>query len=157
MAVNLKDVPVIGVIGRGEPDARLEELAEEVGMWIAHRGAVLVNGGLDGVMKASARGCKRKGGLTIGFLPSTSRRDANPYIDIAIPTGMGDMRNILIVRASHGLIAVGGGYGTLSEIAIALKNGKPVVGLDTWDLPDITKARDPEEAVDVILKTIKDA
>ncbi len=156
--MNLRDLPLIGVVGSGDATTRLEELAEEVGMWIAHRGAVLVNGGLDGVMKASARGCKRRGGLTIGFLPGTSRRDANPYIDIAIPTGMGDMRNILIVRASVGLIAVGGGYGTLSEMAIALKNGKPVVGLDTWNLPDgIIRARDPEEAVDVILKTTEDA
>ncbi len=157
MAVELKDLPVIGVVGSGEPDARLEELAEKVGMWIAHRGAVLVNGGLDGVMRASARGCKRHGGITIGFLPGTSRRDANPYIDIAIPTGMGEMRNILIVRASRGLIAVGGGYGTLSEIAIALKIGKPVVGLNTWDIPGIIKAKDPEDAVDVILKNIRDA
>ena len=145
----MKGYRLIGVIGSGEEDSLLNSLAEEVGGLIAQRGRVVVNGGLGGVMQASARGCKKNGGLTIGILPGYNADDANPYIDIAIPTGMGEMRNMLIVRTASVLIAIGGGYGTLSEIALALKIGKPVVGLNTWEMiPDIIVAKDPVDAVD---------
>jgi uncharacterized protein (TIGR00725 family) len=146
---------LIGVVGSAEEDTELARISEEVGVNIARRGCVLVNGGLGGVMLASAKGSKEAGGLTIGILPGCDIKEANPYIDIPIPTGMGEMRNVLIVRASRGLIAVGGGYGTLSEIALALKAGKPVVGLKTWAVSkDIVPAENPRQAVDFLLKAI---
>lgn len=109
-------------------------VAEEVGAEIALQGAVLVCGGLGGVMEAACRGARSQGGLTIGILPGEDRDEANDYVDVAIPTGMGEMRNALIVRAADAVIAVSGEFGTLSEIALALKLGKRVVGLATWEL-----------------------
>lgn len=123
---------LIGVIGGGDCDLEIEGIAEEVGRGIARQGAVLINGGLGGVMEASARGAKREGGLTIGILPGSSPQEANPYIDIPITTGLGDMRNFLIIRSASSVIAINGGYGTLSEVAIALKIGRPVIGIRTW-------------------------
>ena len=100
-------------------------------------------------MEGSARGAKVAGGLTIGLLPGTKKEEANRYIDIAIPTGMGDMRNALIVRASTGLIAIGGSMGTLSEIALALKAGKPVVGINSWDVSEeIIEAKGAKDALE---------
>jgi uncharacterized protein (TIGR00725 family) len=124
----------VGVVGAG--DAAEDELAtaEEIGAKLAQRGATLVCGGLGGVMEAACRGAKSAGGVTVGILPRLSRADANRYVDVAIPTGMGELRNGLVVRASDVLIAVAGEYGTLSEIAFALKTGVPVVGVSTWDL-----------------------
>lgn len=143
----------IGVIGTGERKEPYYSLAYEVGRLVAKNGAVLVCGGLGGVMEAAARGASEAGGVSIGILPGISRAEANQYITYAIPTGMGEMRNALIVRTSDVLIAVGGGSGTLSEIALAVKTGKPVIGLKTWqakneesELPLMT-AGDPEEAV----------
>ena len=148
--MSVKDV--IGVIGSGEEDPGLNELAREVGSLIADAGYALINGGLAGVMEASARGAQETGGLTIGLLPGTERSAANPYIEVAIPTGIGDMRNALIVRASIGLIAIGGGAGTLSEIAMAIKADRPIVGLSTWDISDkIIEAKDPKDAVHKLL------
>ena len=142
-------VPVkIGLIGAADCSERGWDLAVRVGALVAERKAVLVCGGLGGVMKAGAKGAFEAGGLTIGFLPGTSDRDANPYIVIPISTGMMQARNLLIVRASDALIAVEGGYGTLSEIGLALNQGKTVVGLDTWQhIPGIHHAGDPEDAV----------
>jgi len=143
---------IIGVIGTGLEDSELDAIAFEVGALIAKEGLVLVNGGLGGVMLASARGCKDKGGTTVGILPGLDPRDANPYIDIPIATGLGEMRNLLIVRAASVLIAVGGGYGTLSEIALALKTSKSVIGINTWDISSkIIKAAGPAEAVKTAL------
>jgi len=146
---------LIGVVGSGEADRRLMELSVKVGGLVASAGFSLVNGGLGGVMEGSARGCREAGGLTIAFLPGHTQSAANPYVDIAIPTGMGEMRNALIVRAAAGLIAIGGGYGTLSEIAFAHKTGKPVVGLSTWDVSELTvRAATPEEAMEALLAAI---
>ena len=143
---------MLGVIGSGDENKNLNEQARLVGSLIAEAGYALINGGLGGVMEASARGAKEAGGLTIGLLPGSSRGDANPYIEVIVPTGMGDMRNALIVRASQGIIAIGGGAGTLSEIALALKADKPIVGLGTWDISEkITRARDPKEAFSKLL------
>ncbi len=148
---------IIGVIGTGESHPVTDRVAEEVGREIGRLpGAVLVNGGLGGVMEASARGAKRAGGITVGILPGYRPEDANPYIDIPLPTGMGEMRNFLIVRASQVLIAVGGGFGTLSEIAIALKMGRKVIGIDTWKVSDeIDTARDGKEAVEKAVRYIE--
>ncbi len=149
---------IVAVIGGNRCSKEMARVAEAVGRELAKRGAILICGGLGGVMEAACRGAKAKGGLTIGVLPGTSRHDANPYVDIPIVTGMGEARNVIIVRTAQAVIAVDGEYGTLSEIAHALKMGKPVVGLNTWELAkagrevrDIVVAKSPEEAVEKAL------
>jgi uncharacterized protein (TIGR00725 family) len=129
------DDPIyVAVVGAGEADAELMATAEEVGRGLGAAGAVVVCGGLGGVMEAACRGAKAAGGTTLGILPDLRRAGANRFLDIAIPTGMGEMRNALIVRTADVVLAVGGEFGTLSEIAFALKTGVPVVGIDTWEL-----------------------
>lgn len=124
----------LAVVGPSRAPVHLADLAREVGAAVAGAGAVLVTGGLGGVMEAACRGARSAGGLTVGLLPGENRSAANPWLDVAIPTGLGEARNALVVRAADAVIAVGGQYGTLSEIALALKAGKPVVGLATWQL-----------------------
>lgn len=146
---------MIGVVGSGADDPELNAIAEEVGSLIAKGGHILVNGGLGGVMEASARGARAGGGTAVGILPGLDRLGANQYIDVAIPTGLGEMRNMLIIRAAGAVIAIGGGYGTLSEIALALKLKKPVVGLRTWDVSEeIIPAATPSEALTRALEAI---
>ena len=142
----------VAVVGPGE--ASEEELvrAEAVGRLLGDAGAVVVCGGLGGVMEAVARGASTAGGQVVGILPGRERDDANAYVTVAITTGMGEMRNTLVVRSADALIAVGGAYGTLSEIAFALRTGVPVVGLGTWDLDDVIDAPDPEAAVALALE-----
>ena len=144
----------------GSGDAPPPDLAaaERVGRTLAARGAVVVCGGRGGVMEAACRGAKEGGGTTLGILPGLDRADANPYVDVAVPTGLGEARNALVVRAADALIAVGGEWGTLSEIALAKRAGKRVVGLGTWELSragrpvdGIVAASDPEEAVELAL------
>lgn len=142
---------VIAVVGAGSAGADMLNAAEAVGRAIAERGAMLVCGGLGGVMEAAAKGAKSAGGTTIGILPQPYRHDANPYIDVPIATGFGEGRNVFIIRTADVVIAVGGEYGTLSEIALALKSGKAVIGLSTWDIKGILKADSPEHAVDLAL------
>lgn len=145
----------VGVIGGGVCDNKTEMIAEEIGRELALRGVTLLCGGLGGVMEASARGAKRQGGTTIGILPGNSREDANRYIDFQIVTNMGHARNAIIAASSDALIAVGGEYGTLSEIAIALKMGKRVVVIESkWGIEGTIKATDPQEAVDFALNAI---
>jgi len=146
---------IIGVIGAGTADASLIGIAQEVGRLIANRAALLVCGGLGGVMEAAARGAKAAGGTTIGILPQATKEMVNPYIDVPVATGFGEGRNIVLVRTSDALIAIGGEYGTLSELAFALKMGKPVIGINTWDIQGITKADTPEAAVDSAFKLLK--
>jgi uncharacterized protein (TIGR00725 family) len=146
--------PVIAVIGNGLEDDTLNALAEQTGYLIAESGCVLVNGGLAGVMRASAKGAKARGGDDSLFPDDPGA--ANQYIDIPIATGLGEMRNLLIVRSAAVVIAIGGGYGTLSEIALALKASKPVIGLKTWEVSsDITKATDAPGAVRSALAFLK--
>jgi len=149
---------IVAVIGAGQCSKEMEQVAESVGRELARRGVTLVCGGLGGVMEAACRGAKSEGGLTIGILPGLSRREANPYVDIPVATGLGEARNIIVVRTSQAVIAVDGEYGTLSEIAYALKLGIPVVGLNTWQLAKegrlvsaIVEAATPAEAVDKAL------
>ena len=144
--------PWIAVCGAGE-DAGDAELgaAEEAGAAIAEAGAVLVCGGLGGVMEAACRGAKDAGGTTVGILPGTDRAAANPFVDVAVATGLGEARNALVVRAADAVVAIGGGYGTLSEIALALKAGKRVVGLETWDVDGVEVADSPDAAVEAVL------
>lgn len=144
----------IGVIGSAEAPPEILEMARKVGREIAKRGAILVCGGRGGVMEAAAKGVWEEGGLAVGILPGTTRKEANPYLFVAVVTGMGEARNAVVVRSSDAVIAISGGYGTLSEIALALKIGTPVIGLNTWQLtaPDgsgghLLLAKSPEEAV----------
>jgi uncharacterized protein (TIGR00725 family) len=137
----------IAVIGPGRASAAESWLAEEVGAGLAVAGAVVVTGGLGGVMEAACRGAKSRLGMTLALLPGDDRTAANGWVDLAVPTGMGELRNGLIVRTAHALVAIGGGPGTLSEIALAMKVGRPVVGLGTWDIPGIVRAADPADAV----------
>ena len=140
--------------GSGVPAAALGA-AEEAGSAVAAAGAGLVCGGLGGVMEAACRGARSGGGLTLGLLPGTSRDDANGWVVVAVPTGLGEARNALVVRAADAVVAIGGGWGTLSEIALALKGGVPVVGVGTWDVepPDaglpgrVVPVDDPRAAV----------
>ena len=144
----------IAVIGSGDCSPQEARLAEDTGRELARHGAVLVCGGLGGVMAAACRGATLAGGLTIGILPGDSRRSANPYVQIPIVTNLGEARNVIVVKTAQAVIAIGGGYGTLSEIGHALKNNIPVVGLNTWQLfrdgiPEaaIITAKDPADAV----------
>jgi len=124
----------IAVVGSASCDEPVAALAREVGVEIGRRGAVLVCGGRGGVMEAACQGAKAQGGITVGILPGADRREANPYVDIPVVTGLGEARNAVVVRSADAVIAISGGYGTLSEIGLALKMGRPVVGLGTWEL-----------------------
>jgi uncharacterized protein (TIGR00725 family) len=128
-------VPVqIAVIGAGDAPASVEVVAEEVGAALPQRGAVVVCGGQMGVMGAACRGAKLAGGTTVGILPGADPAAANPWVDVVIPTGLGEARNTLVVRSAAVVIAVDGEYGTLSEVAFALRLGTPVIGIGTWTL-----------------------
>ena len=151
--------PYVAVVGPGECDAATAALAEEVGRELAARGAIVVCGGTGGAMEAACRGAKAAGGTTVGLLPGTDRGSANAFVDVAIPTGLGEARNVLVVRAADVVVAVRGEFGTLSEIAFALRIGTPVVGLDTWELGKsgeqveaFLRASDPAEAVELALR-----
>ena len=153
-APHTSQVPYIAVIGPG--DATEDELASAhaVGAELARRGAVVVCGGRAGVMEAVSRGAREAGGTVLGILPGPDRSQANEYVTVAVATDMGQLRNGLIVRTADAVIAIGGAYGTLSEIALALNIGRPVVGLLTWELarrgevdPGIEVAADPADAV----------
>lgn len=150
--------PAIAVVGASAPPPDDAATAEEVGRALAEAGATVFCGGLGGVMEAACRGAKSVGGTTVGILPGSDRTAANAHVDVAIATGLGELRNGLIVRSVEGVVAVGGEHGTLSEIAFALKLGKPVVGVRTWELrrrdqpdPGIVVADDAAAAVATVL------
>ncbi len=135
----------IAVIGHGQATPGEYEAAYATGRLVAEKGAVLVCGGLSGVMEAACKGARNAGGITVGILPGTV--GGNPYLDIVIRTGLGHARNILVVLSADAVIAVGGEYGTLSEIAIALKSCRPVYGINTWDIDGVMPCSSPEDAV----------
>jgi uncharacterized protein (TIGR00725 family) len=144
----------IAVIGGSQPSAKETRLAEAVGRELAKQGAIVVCGGLGGVMEATCKGASSEGGVTVGILPGDSRESANPYVQIPIVTGMGYARNVAVVKSAQAVIAIGGNYGTLSEISYALANDIPVIGLKTWSLSkngkqdnSITIVQSPAEAV----------
>ena len=144
----------IGVIGTSSPSREEWEAAYEVGKQIALNGGVTITGGLGGVMEAASKGAKESGGTTVGILPGGRASDANLYVDVAIVTELAEARNLIIVKSSDALIAVGGGYGTLSEIALGLRAGIPVIGIKTWELSkagkndeSIVRTESPEHAV----------
>jgi uncharacterized protein (TIGR00725 family) len=140
---------VIGVIGASVCRTEVRKKAERVGKAIASKGAVLVCGGLGGVMSATCKGAARAGGTTIGILPGRNPSSANDYVTYAVATGMGEARNAIIVNTADAIVAVSGGYGTLSELAFALRAGVPVAGIGTWQLDEsIAVIDDPEAAVE---------
>jgi len=154
----IKKGKFIAVIGGSQPSPQEAQLAEAVGCELAKQGATLVCGGLGGVMEAACKGASSEGGVTIGILPGDNRQAANPYVQIPIVTGIGYARNVAVVKSAQAVIAIGGSYGTLSEISHALQSGIPVIGLNTWTLSikgqqdnSITPAQSPAEAVNKAL------
>jgi uncharacterized protein (TIGR00725 family) len=146
----------IAVIGAGECDQKIWQTAEELGGMLARSGYKVVCGGLGGVMEAVCKGAKAEKGITIGILPGDNPTEANPYVDIAIATGMGIGRNLMIIRSAEAVISINGGFGTLSEISFALQMNKPVVGINTWDVSDlIEKVNNPAEAMKKIVALIE--
>jgi hypothetical protein len=150
---------LIAVIGSADCDSETADVAHKVGQELARRGVILVCGGRGGVMEAACQGAKAEGGLTVGILPGTDKHSANPYVDLPIVTGLGEARNAIVVRSAEAVIAVRGGYGTLSEIGLALKMGRPVVGLGTWELRQdgqpvgaVIPADTPAQAVDLAVR-----
>lgn len=146
---------LVAVCGESDPQTSLADIAFDVGRGVAERGAVLICGGMSGVMEHAARGARAGGGLTIGLLPTADPEDANPFIDVAIATGIGHARNAILARTADGVIAIGGGLGTLSEIALALRNLRPIIGIKTWQFdrenrtePTLPEAASPREALD---------
>lgn len=150
--MELKDKIRIGVIGGAKPDTKSRQFAYRVGELIAEKGTILVCGGLIGVMEAAARGAKQAGGLTVGILPGNSPKDANPYIDIAIATGLGYTRNSLVAMNSDVLIAIDGQYGTLTEIAYGCIYGKKIIGIGTWEIDGVVMAQSAEEAIELAIR-----
>ena len=137
----------VAVCGTSEPTASQLESAREVGRLLAKSGVVVINGGLGGVSGAASEGAAQAGGTVVGILPDTDRAAANPHLSISLPTGMGQARNVLIVTAAESVIAIGDGWGTLSEIALARRLGRPVVALDSWSVMGLDSVGSPAEAV----------
>ena len=152
----------VSVIGGSHCSRREAKLAEEVGAELARRGVTLICGGLTGVMAAACKGAHSAGGTTVGILPGSRRKDANPYVDIPIVTTIGEARNVIVVCSGQAVIAIDGEYGTLSEVAYALRNGIPVIGLNTWSLSkqgqlhgSVIIADSAKDAVDKALAAIE--
>jgi uncharacterized protein (TIGR00725 family) len=146
------------VVGSGEATGELYDLAREVGRLVASRGGIVVCGGLSGVMEAAARGATEEGGVAIGILPDEDRGRANPYLSYSVVTGMGQARNLTVVCSGDVVVAVGGEYGTLSEIGLALKIGRPGMALKSWELGGhVVVVASPEEAVERAFETVRGA
>jgi uncharacterized protein (TIGR00725 family) len=159
----LEKKKLIAVIGGSQATKRELKTAEDVGRELAKRGATVVCGGLGGVMEAACRGATSEGGVTIGILPGENRNDSNQYVQIPIVTGMGYARNVAVAKSAQAVIAVGGSYGTLSEIGHAIQSDIPVIGIDTWSLlkdskidGSIIPAKNAADAVDIAYNSIKD-
>ena len=156
--------PIIAIVGPGKCSQTEADLAESVGAMIAKREAIVVCGGGGGVMEAVCRGAVNAGGITVGILPGTEVSEGNCYLTIALPTGLGEARNALVATAGQSMISIGGSYGTLSEIALALKAGRKVIGLETWSASDhaerqldVLSAKDAAGAVAMALSEVEDA
>ena len=150
----MEQIKLISIIGAGSPTAQAYDQAEDVGRLLARRGYGVVTGGLGGVMEAACKGCFEAGGFSLGILPVLERDQCNPYCSLVIPSGLGQARNLMVVLAGLGAIAVSGSAGTLSEIGHALKAGRPVVSLGSWQLEGLTQASAPEQAVELILSKV---
>lgn len=149
LATKLRSMPrrYVAVCGASEATQDQLDAAREVGKLLAESGAIVINGGFGGVMGAASEGASRAGGTVIGLLPDTDRAGANPHLTISLPTGLGQARNVLIVTAAESVIAIGQGWGTLSEIAVARRLGRPVTALDSWSIKGLETAKTPAEAV----------
>ncbi|MCK5708589.1 MAG: TIGR00725 family protein [Candidatus Aureabacteria bacterium] len=147
---------VIAVIGGSKCSEEIAKEAYKAGHIIAEKGAILLNGGGNGVMLASAQGAKDAGGMTLGITQSDNKEKVNPYIDVVIATGMGHVRNAIIIQSADGVLAVGGEYGTLSEVAFALNSKKPIAGVFSWNriLSEIPSFDNPKDAIDFIFEKI---
>lgn len=139
--------PYVAIVGASQASAEEVAAAEEVGRLLGGAGAVMVCGGTDGVMAAGCRGVAEAGGVAVGILPGLDRSRANRWVTVAIPTGLGELRNGVIVRSADAVIAIGGAYGTLSEVAFALGAGVPVIGIGTWEIEGIEHTSSPADAV----------
>ncbi|MFL5863052.1 MAG: TIGR00725 family protein [Solirubrobacteraceae bacterium] len=149
--------PHIAVVGASRPSPEQEQAAEEVGRGLGAAGAIVITGGRGGVMAAASRGAHEAGAVVVGILPGRDRRDANEWVSVALATGMGELRNGLVVGGADAVVAVGGAYGTLSEIALALAAGVGVVGYDTWAIEGVELADTPAAAVARALELAADA
>lgn len=147
----------VAVVGGHSCSEKIYKIAQETGQLIAQEGWILISGGREGVMEAACKGAKEKGGLTVGILPSYDGKDANKYVDVKIPTGLGYARNALVVRAADVIIAIDGKEGTLSEISFALCENKIILGLETWDIEGVIKVSKPQEAIEYIKKRNQNA
>jgi uncharacterized protein (TIGR00725 family) len=145
----------VAVVGARDPTLEQATAAEVVGAELARAAAIVITGGGGGIMAAASRGAAQAGGTVLGILPGSDRRAANEWVGVALPTGMGELRNGLIVRAADAVVAVGGAYGTLSEIALALAAHVPVLGFDTWSIPGVEIASSPQEAVRWALERVR--
>lgn len=150
-----RKICIIAVIGGRRVEKALLKEAEEVGRLLSQRGAVLVCGGLGGVMEAASKGAKSGGGITVGILPQDHKNAVNEFIDVPVATGLGIGRNVIIARAADAVIALGGEYGTLSEIAFALQMEKPVIGIRTWDIRGVISAKDADDAVRKVFELLE--
>ncbi len=139
----------IAVIGAGIAEKEIYQLAYEVGKLLGEKGVILYTGGLGGVMEAASKGAFEAGAITVGILPGTKAHEANPYVKIPVATGMGQARNVILVTSVEAVVSISGGFGTLSEIALALKLWKPVIGLKTWEnIPDVQYVNTPQEVIE---------
>lgn len=151
-------IPIhVAVCGPGVASAEEERWAEEAGRLLAREGAVVVCGGMTGVMDAAARGAREAGGLAVGVLPGRDLEGASRHLSATVVTGMGEARNALVVRSADAVLAIGGAYGTLSEIALALKIGVPVVGLHTWELGKEGSPVEPFVRVQTVARAVREA
>ncbi len=149
--------PVVAIIGAGKCSKKLRDMAYEAGKYIAENGGVVVCGGMGGIMEGAARGAREGGGLTIGILPTDKKEDANEFIDIVIPTGFGEARNLMVVRSADAVIAFPGKYGTLTEMAFALHAGKPLISVSAWKLGDeIRQVDSPLEAAKLAMELVEE-
>lgn len=146
--------PLVAIIGPGEAEPFLVSLAEELGRGVANMGVTVLTGGRGGVMAAASKGAKEAGGRTVGILPGTAMSPLNPYLDVAILTNLGHARNAVIAQTADAVLAVGGGYGTLSEIGLALRQNKVVVGLASWEIPGVHAVATPAEALNAIAEAL---
>lgn len=146
---------IVSVIGGHTCSKEVEQIAHKIGKIVARVGAILASGGLGGIMVAVCKGAKSENGITIGIIPGYDKNEANEYCDIVIPTGLNDARNVLVVQSGDIIVALPGEYGTLSEIAFALRFKKPVVSLGSWDIPGVMQVKTIEEAEEKITELIK--
>ena len=150
----LREARLVSVAGPRRADARELAFAEEVGARLVDAGFWVVTGGLGGVMEAASRGAKSRRGSTIGVLPGTDAAEANGWVDLALPTGLGELRNGLVARLGLALVAVGGAHGTLTEIGFALGLGRPVIGVGSWAVHGVTNVDSPQAAVDRVTRLL---